>query len=71
MIPQRQRNFWLEAGYPNGFDGGQFTGDVTFSHHLDIIGNYWNAIGIKVRLSKRERAGFFAAINAWIRSSEA
>jgi peptide/nickel transport system substrate-binding protein len=60
--PARARKLLAEAGYPNGFDGGDlYPWPPYFSTGEAIIG-YLGAIGIKARLRTMERAAFYAAL---------
>ncbi len=59
--PARARQLLAEAGYPNGFDAGEFSvGPPYFSLGETIIG-YLQAVGIRTRLRTMERAAFFSA----------
>src|SRR5947207_7564211 len=50
-----------EAGYPNGFDAGEFTPNPGFPTVADAIMNDLNTAGIRVRMRQMERASFYAA----------
>ena len=59
--PARARRLLAEAGYPSGFDAGEFSvGPPYFSVGETIIG-YLQAVGIRTRLRTMERAAFFSA----------
>jgi peptide/nickel transport system substrate-binding protein len=59
--PAQARKLLAEAGYPNGFDAGEFSvGPPYFSVAETIIG-YLQAVGIRARLRTMERAAFFSA----------
>ncbi|OLE00005.1 MAG: hypothetical protein AUG80_03530 [Candidatus Rokubacteria bacterium 13_1_20CM_4_68_9] len=59
--PGRARQLLAEAGYPSGFDAGEFSvGPPYFSVGETIIG-YLQAVGIRARLRTMERAAFFSA----------
>ncbi len=59
--PARARRLLAEAGYPSGFDAGEFSvGPPYFSVGETIIG-YLQAVGIRARLRTMERAAFFSA----------
>jgi peptide/nickel transport system substrate-binding protein len=49
-----------EAGYPNGFDAGEFAAIPGFPTVADAVVNGLNAAGIRVRLRPMERATFYA-----------
>src|SRR5206468_47200 len=48
-----------EAGYPNGFDAGDYFCDAAIVFVGEPVVNYLNAAGIRVRLRPIERAAFF------------
>src|SRR5207247_4889073 len=59
--PARARQLLAEAGYPSGFDAGEFSvGPPYFSVGETIIG-YLQAVGLRARLRTMERAAFFSA----------
>jgi peptide/nickel transport system substrate-binding protein len=57
--PARARKLLAEAGYPGGFDAGDYTCDVAYANVGEAVGNYLQQIGIKVALRPLERAAFF------------
>ena len=59
--PARAKKLLAEAGYPNGFDGGEYSRDASYSTVAEAIGNYLGAIGIRTQLRPMERAAFLAA----------
>jgi peptide/nickel transport system substrate-binding protein len=58
--PERARKLLAEAGYPNGFDAGNFAAIPGFPTVADAVVNDLNAVGIRVRLQQMERATFLA-----------
>src|SRR4029079_14181959 len=50
-----------EAGYPKGFDAGEFAAIPGFPTVADAVVNDLNAAGIRVRLRSMERATFYSA----------
>src|SRR5262249_61882104 len=50
-----------EAGYPKGFDAGEFVPIPGFSTVGEAVMNSLNTAGIRVRLRPMERAAFYAA----------
>jgi peptide/nickel transport system substrate-binding protein len=58
--PAKAKKLLAEAGYPNGFDAGEFTPNPGFPSTADSIMNYLNAVGIKLRMRQMERATFYA-----------
>ncbi len=57
--PGRARQLLAEAGYPNGFDAGDYTCDVAFTNIAEPILNYLRGAGMQARLRPLERAAFF------------
>src|SRR5438128_2796242 len=59
--PRRAKQLLAEAGYPNGFDGGDLSPNPPyFSQGEAVIGNL-GAIGIRLRLRTMERAAWLTA----------
>jgi peptide/nickel transport system substrate-binding protein len=61
--PQRAKQLLAEAGYPQGFDAGDFTplpGSVFWTAGEAAV-NYLNAVGIRAKMRAMERAAFYAA----------
>jgi peptide/nickel transport system substrate-binding protein len=56
--PKRARQLLAEAGYPSGFDGGDFTINPPYDSIGESIGSYFAAIGIRTRIRSMERAAF-------------
>ncbi|PYM24070.1 MAG: hypothetical protein DMD78_10195 [Candidatus Rokuibacteriota bacterium] len=55
------RKLLAEAGYPNGFDAGELSGDMIYGTAIgEPAANYLNAAGIRVRLRLMERAAYYA-----------
>jgi peptide/nickel transport system substrate-binding protein len=57
--PARARQLLAEAGYPNGFDAGEYFCDAAFTNIAEPILNYLRVVGIQARLRPLERAAFF------------
>ena len=57
----KAKRLLAEAGYPNGFDAGDYTCDVAYSNLAEPVQNYLQAVGIRTRLRPLERAAFFSA----------
>jgi peptide/nickel transport system substrate-binding protein len=57
----RAKQLLAEAGYPAGFDAGEFAAIPGFPTVAESVVNYLNAAGIRVRLRAMERAAFYAA----------
>ena len=59
--PEKAKELLAEAGYPHGFDAGDFTPLPGFSIAGEAVVNHLKAVGIKTRLRVMERAAFYAA----------
>ena len=59
--PVKARQLLTEAGYPKGFDGGDFWCDAATSDYSEAVLNYLQAVGIRMTLRPLERAGFLRA----------
>jgi len=59
--PKKAKQLLTEAGYPNGFDAGEFTPVPAFPTVAEGVTNYLNAVGIRVRMRNMERATFLSA----------
>jgi peptide/nickel transport system substrate-binding protein len=57
----RARQLLAEAGYPSGFDAGEFFCDGSYANLAEAVGNNLQAVGIRAKLRPLERAAFFAA----------
>jgi peptide/nickel transport system substrate-binding protein len=60
--PAQSRKLLADAGYPKGFDAGDYTCDQAFASLGEAIINYLGAVGIRARLRPLERAAF---VNQW------
>jgi peptide/nickel transport system substrate-binding protein len=56
--PARALQLLNEAGYPNGFDAGDFWCDASAATYAEPVLNYLQTVGIRTRLRPLERAGF-------------
>ena len=59
--PRKAKQLLVEAGYPHGFDAGDFTPLPGFSIVGEAAVNYLKAVGIRTRMRVMERAAFYAA----------
>jgi peptide/nickel transport system substrate-binding protein len=57
----RAKQLLAEAGYPNGFDAGEYSCDSSYSNLGEAVSNNLQAVGIRARLRPLERAAFFSA----------
>jgi peptide/nickel transport system substrate-binding protein len=56
----KAKQLLAEAGYPKGFDAGEFAAIPGFPTVADAVVNDLNAAGIRVRMKPMERAAFYA-----------
>jgi peptide/nickel transport system substrate-binding protein len=59
--PAKARQLVAEAGYPKGFEAGEFAAIPGFPTVAEAVLNDLNAAGIRVRLKQMERAAFYAS----------
>ena len=59
--PARAKKLLAEAGYPNGFDGGDFYPFPPYNSMGEAIQGYLQTVGIRTRAHAMERAAYFAA----------
>jgi peptide/nickel transport system substrate-binding protein len=59
--PTQAKRLLLEAGYPSGFDAGEFFTDASYSNVSEALLNNLGEVGIRARLRPLERAAFFKA----------
>jgi peptide/nickel transport system substrate-binding protein len=62
--PARARKLLAEAGYPNGFDAGELHQLPPYFSLGEAIVNYFQAVGIRIRMRPMERAAYFALIGS-------
>jgi peptide/nickel transport system substrate-binding protein len=56
----RAKQLLAEAGYPNGFDAGEYFCDSSYANLGEAVANNLQAVGIRVKLRPIERAAFFS-----------
>jgi len=56
--PAQAKKLLAEAGHPNGFDGGEYYCDSSYSNVGEAVLNNFGQVGIRMRLRPIERAGF-------------
>jgi peptide/nickel transport system substrate-binding protein len=59
--PARAKKLLAEAGFPNGFDAGDYHCDAAYANMGEVALNNLGEVGIQVRLRPLERAAFFKA----------
>jgi peptide/nickel transport system substrate-binding protein len=57
--PATAKKLLAEAGYPNGFDAGEYTCDGSYANLGEAVLNDLQAVGIRAKLRPLERAAFF------------
>jgi peptide/nickel transport system substrate-binding protein len=57
--PAKAKQLLAEAGYPNGFDAGEYYCDASYANLAEAALNNLQAVGIRARLRPLERAAFF------------
>ncbi len=57
--PTKARQLLADAGYPHGFDAGEYFCDAAFASVAESVVNYLKAVGIRAKLRPVERAAFF------------
>jgi peptide/nickel transport system substrate-binding protein len=57
---KRAKQLLAEAGYANGFDGGDLTPLPPYTSLGETVGNFLGAIGIRTRVRTMERATFMS-----------
>ena len=60
--PAQAKKLLAEAGYPNGFDGGDLYPWPPYFSTGEAVTSYLGAIGIRTRVRTMERAAFYAAL---------
>ncbi|HUG35972.1 MAG TPA: ABC transporter substrate-binding protein [Candidatus Limnocylindrales bacterium] len=58
--PAQAKKLLAEAGYPNGFDAGEYMGDVSYGSVAEAIANYLGAVGIRTKVRPMERAAYLS-----------
>ena len=57
--PGKARQLLAEAGYPNGFDAGDYFVDAAFTNVAEATVNFLQTAGIRAKVRPLERAAFF------------
>ena len=59
--PEKAKQLLREAGYPNGFDAGDFTVQSAYANLGQSAATYLHAVGIRTKMRTMERAAWQAA----------
>jgi peptide/nickel transport system substrate-binding protein len=57
----KAKKLLAEAGYPNGFDGGQINADLVYAQLAEHVANQLAVVGIKLKINPMERAAIVKA----------
>ena len=57
--PAKAKKLLAEAGYPNGFNAGEYSVDNAYTSVVEAIVNYFSVVGITAKVRPLERAAFF------------
>jgi peptide/nickel transport system substrate-binding protein len=58
--PKRAAKLLAEAGYPNGFDAGEYYCDTSYANLGEAVANSMQTVGIRAKIRPLERAAFFS-----------
>ena len=56
--PAQSKKLLADAGYPNGFDAGDYACDSSYCSVAESVANYLSAVGIRTKIRPMERATF-------------
>ena len=59
--PAQAKKLLAEAGYPNGFDAGDYYLDISYANVHEVVANYLQQVGIRSKIITRERAAHWSA----------
>ena len=62
--PVKAKKLLAQAGFPTGFDAGQFYCDFSYSNIGEAVANYFQEVGIRAKLQPIERGTFGSAFGA-------
>jgi peptide/nickel transport system substrate-binding protein len=57
--PAKAKQLLTDAGYPKGFDAGEYFCDISYANLAEAVLNNLQAVGIHTKLRPLERAAFF------------
>lgn len=58
--PKQAKALLAAAGFPNGFDAGEYNCDSSYDNLAEVVVNYLAEVGIRAKLRPFERAAFYA-----------
>ncbi len=59
--PAQAKKLLAEAGFPNGFDAGEYYLDIAYANVQEAVANYFQQVGIRTKLRPVERASHWAS----------
>jgi peptide/nickel transport system substrate-binding protein len=59
--PAQAKKLLAEAGFPNGFDAGEYYLDIAYANVQEAVANYLQQVGIRTKLRPVERASHWAS----------
>ncbi len=59
--PAQAKKLLAEAGFPNGFDAGDYYLDIAYANVQEAVANYLQQVGIRSRLKPIERAAHWSS----------
>ena len=59
--PAQAKKLLTEAGFPNGFDAGEYFLDISYANVQEAIASYLQQVGIRTRLRSLERAAHWSS----------
>ena len=59
--PAQAKKLLAEAGFPNGFDAGEYYLDIAYANVQEAVANYLHQVGIRTKLRPVERASHWAS----------
>jgi len=59
--PGQAKKLLAEAGFPNGFDAGDYYLDISYANVQEAIASYLQQVGIRTRLRSLERAAHWSS----------
>ena len=60
--PEKSKALLAEAGYPQGFDAGEYSCDAVYAGVIEGVVNDLGAVGIRAKVQPRERAAIEAQL---------
>jgi peptide/nickel transport system substrate-binding protein len=58
--PAQAKKLLADAGYPNGFDAGEYYMDISYANVQEIVASFLQQIGIRTKMKTVERAAYWS-----------